>query len=378
MLNAITRPPSPANEPVLSYAPGSPERALLKRTLEQTSQETQDFPLFIGGKEVRTGDVGEARCPHAHRKVLGRFHRAGPAEVESAIGAAREARQSWAEASWHQRAAVFLRAAELLAGKYRQTLNAATMLGQSKTSHQAEIDAACELVDFWRFNVSFMARILSEQPESAPGTWNILDARPLEGFVFAVTPFNFTSIGGNLPTAPALMGNTVIWKPASTAVPAAHVIMQILREAGLPAGVINLLYGSGSAIGAPVLASPDFAGLHFTGSTGVFNAMWSTIAGHLNQYRAYPRIVGETGERTSFLPTGPRISTHSLSRSFAVVSSIRGRSAPLRAESMFPTRSGQICASESSRSSKMFGLAMSPTSAISWARSSTRARTPIT
>ncbi len=295
MFNAIPNVPLPTNEPVLGYAPGSPERALLKKTLAEMASQTLELPLVIGGKDVRTGSFGEARCPHEHSKVLAKFHKAGAKEVELAIAAARDAHGPWSRMPWTERAAVFLRAGELLAGKYRPILNAATMLGQSKTAHQAEIDAACEMVDFFRFNVSFMTRILREQPESLPGTWNMLEARALEGFVFAVTPFNFTSIAGNLPTAPALMGNTVVWKPASSAVYSAHFIMELLREAGLPDGVINLVYGSGGTVGDPVLASPEFAGLHFTGSTGVFNDMWNTIAKNISHYRNYPRVVGETG-----------------------------------------------------------------------------------
>jgi 1-pyrroline-5-carboxylate dehydrogenase len=295
MFNAIANVPKPVNEPVLTYAPGSPERAELKQKLAEMRSQTLELPLFIGGKEVRTGSFGEARCPHEHSRVLARFHKAGAKEVELAIAAARDAHGPWSRMAWTQRAAVFLRAGELLAGKYRQILNAATMLGQSKTAHQAEIDSACELIDFLRFNASYMTRILTEQPESAPGTWNLMEARPLEGFVFAVTPFNFTSIAGNLPTAPALMGNTVIWKPASSAVYSAHFIMELLREAGLPDGVINLVYGSGGTVGDPVLASREFAGLHFTGSTGVFNDMWNTIAKNVSHYRNYPRVVGETG-----------------------------------------------------------------------------------
>jgi 1-pyrroline-5-carboxylate dehydrogenase len=295
MLNATVKVPTPVNEPVLSYAPGTPERALLVRTMEELSRQTLELPLIIGGREVRTGQFGEALCPHRHRQVLARYHKAGAAEVEQAIAAAREAHGPWSRLPWQHRAAVFLRAADLLATKYRPILNAATMLGQSKTAHQAEIDSACEMIDFFRWNAFYLTRILAEQPESAPGQWNMMDVRPLEGFVFAVTPFNFTSIAGNLPTAPALMGNTVVWKPASSAVYSASFIMQLLREAGLPDGVINLVYGSGATVGDPVLASREFAGLHFTGSTGVFNDMWATIGKNVGHYRSYPRIVGETG-----------------------------------------------------------------------------------
>lgn len=295
MLNALSHAPPPVNEPVLSYAPGSPERLALKAELARLASSELDIPLIIGGKEVRTGRQGSAVMPHAHAHVLGRYHLAGPAEVQAAIRAAIDAQHDWARWSQGARAAIFLKAAELLAGKYRPILNAATMLGQSKTAHQAEIDSACELIDFFRFNVHFAERILAEQPLSGPGMWNQVDARPLEGFVFAVTPFNFTSIAGNLPTAPALLGNTAVWKPASTAVYSAHFIMQLLLEAGLPPGVINLVYGSGAQVGDAVLESPELAGVHFTGSTGVFQGMWRRIGERIGSYRTYPRLVGETG-----------------------------------------------------------------------------------
>jgi 1-pyrroline-5-carboxylate dehydrogenase len=249
----------------------------------------------IGGKDVTTKETFEAVEPHRKSHVLADVHAGGPAEVDQAIAAAREARHDWARLPWEERAAVFLRAAELLAGPWRATLNAATMLGQSKTAHQAEIDAACELTDFFRFNVEFMTRIYKEQPNSAPGTWNRLEYRPLEGFVFAVTPFNFTAISGNLPSAPALMGNTVVWKPASTAAFSAYFVMRLFQEAGLPDGVINLVYGPGATIGDAALASPELAGIHFTGSTTVFNSMWQTVGSNVGEYRNYPRIVGETG-----------------------------------------------------------------------------------
>ncbi len=257
--------------------------------------ERLELPMVIGGEEVRTGNTFEAVMPHRRNHVLAEVHAGGAAEVERAIDAAAEAWKTWSRTPWEERAAVFLRAAELLAGPWRQVLNAATMLGQSKTAHQAEIDAACELTDFWRFNVEFMTRIYEEQPVSSPGIWNRMEYRPLEGFVFAVTPFNFTAIGGNLPASPALMGNTVVWKPASTAAYSAHFTMQILREAGLPDGVINLVYGAGAEIGDPALASPQLAGVHFTGSTPVFHSMWKTIGSNIADYRNYPRIVGETG-----------------------------------------------------------------------------------
>jgi 1-pyrroline-5-carboxylate dehydrogenase len=292
---AIALPPEPRNEPVKDYAPGSPERAELQQRLRELERERIEIPLVIGGKDVTTKDTFEAVEPHRKSHVLADVHAGGPAEVEQAIAAAREARHDWARLPWEERAAVFLRAAELLAGPWRATVNAATMLGQSKTAHQAEIDAACELTDFFRFNVEFMTRIYKEQPNSAPGTWNRLEYRPLEGFVFAVTPFNFTAISGNLPSAPALMGNTVVWKPASTAAFSAHFVMRLFQEAGLPDGVINLVYGPGATIGDAALASPELAGIHFTGSTTVFNSMWQTVGSNVGEYRNYPRIVGETG-----------------------------------------------------------------------------------
>ncbi len=295
MANGLFRIPEPRNEPVLSYAPGTPERAALKSQLAELSAHEIEIPLVIGGREVRTGRFAEARVPHRHGQRLARWHQAGPAEVQAAIEAAMQARKAWAAMDPHDRAAIFLKAADLLAGPWRQVLNAATMLGQSKTPFQAEIDSACEIIDFWRWNPHFMQRILEDQPHSPPGQWNRLEYRPLEGFVFAVTPFNFTSIAANLPTAPALMGNTVVWKPASSAVYSAWHILKLLEAAGLPPGVVNFVPGSGRAVGDPALASPDFAGLHFTGSTGVFHGMWRTIGEHLERYRGYPRIVGETG-----------------------------------------------------------------------------------
>ena len=295
MINAESHVPLPINEPVLSYAPGTPERAAIRHQLDAMAKETIDIPLVIGGAEVRTDKQGKAVMPHDHEHVLGRFHMAGLDEIEDAIACAVRAQHDWARLSQDARAAVFLKAADLLATKYRPIVNGATMLGQSKTPHQAEIAAACELIDFLRFNVHFAERILAEQPFSSPGTWNRVDSRPLEGFVFAVTPFNFTSIAGNLPTAPAILGNTVVWKPASSAVYSAHFIMKLLLEAGLPPGVINLVYGSGAQVGETVLASPYLAGVHFTGSTSVFHGMWKTISSRIDQYRTYPRLVGETG-----------------------------------------------------------------------------------
>jgi 1-pyrroline-5-carboxylate dehydrogenase len=291
----IFRPPPPRNESVRDYAPGSPERASLQIRLEQMKHERPEIPMVIGGEDVQTGKLREAVMPHDKDHVLAEVHQGGANEVEQAIKAAGEAWEDWHRLPWEERASVFLRAAELLAGPWRDTLNAATMLGQSKTAHQAEIDAACELTDFWRFNPWLMTRMYEEQPMSAPGAWNRMEYRPLEGFVFAVTPFNFTAIGGNLPTAPALLGNTVVWKPAGTAMLSAFYTMRLLQEAGLPAGVINLVYGPGQEIGDAALGSRDLAGVHFTGSTPVFQSMWRTIGAKIENYRNYPRIVGETG-----------------------------------------------------------------------------------
>ncbi|MGY1425229.1 L-glutamate gamma-semialdehyde dehydrogenase [Lysobacter sp. A289] len=292
---AISTVPVPVNEPVRAYAPGSPERASLQATLARMSGETIEMPLVIDGKDVRTGKLGQAVMPHRHAHVLGDFHQGGATEVQTAITAALRAQKDWANLPWEARASVFLKAADLLEGPYRDVINAATMLGQSKTCHQAEIDSACELIDFLRFNVAFYEQLLREQPQSSPGMWNRLEHRPLEGFVFAVSPFNFTAIAGNLPTAPALCGNTVLWKPASTAVYSAHFLMQVLREAGLPDGVINLVSGSGADIGDPVLKNKHLAGIHFTGSTKVFHQMWRTVGNNIDQYASYPRLVGETG-----------------------------------------------------------------------------------
>jgi 1-pyrroline-5-carboxylate dehydrogenase len=295
MSNAIVRVPVPGNEPALTYAPGTPERQALRAELRRMSGEVIEIAPHIGGRAIPTGRVAEAVMPHDHRHVIATWHRAGAEEVGRAIDAARAAHGDWSRMPWEARAAVFLRAADLLAGPFRPVLNAATMLGQSKTAHQAEIDAACELIDFWRFNVHYAEQIYREQPRSAPGVWNWVDHRPLEGFVFAVTPFNFTAIGGNLPTAPAIMGNTVVWKPASSAIYAAHHVMQVLEAAGLPPGVINMVPGAGAEVGDPALASPDLAGIHFTGSTGTFQAMWETVGRNVRRYRSYPRLVGETG-----------------------------------------------------------------------------------
>ncbi len=294
-MNGVIKIPHPTNEPVMIYAPGSPEKESLKAELKRMLGQEIEIPLIIGGKGVATGNFADCRCPHDHKHLLGRYHKAGPDEITMAVDAAEKAWKGWSEMDWISRTSIFLRAAELLATKYRDILNASTMLGQSKTVHQAEIDAACELIDFYRYNPYFMQKIYEEQPDSSPGVWNYVEYRALEGFVFAVTPFNFTSIAGNLPTSPAMMGNTVLWKPASSAVYSAYFIMLLLKEAGLPDGVINFIPGPGRYVGDPVLERAGLAGVHFTGSTAVFQAMWKTIGSSIKNYKTYPRIVGETG-----------------------------------------------------------------------------------
>jgi 1-pyrroline-5-carboxylate dehydrogenase len=309
--HAIFTPPPGRNEPIHDFAPGSPERARLQLRLEQMRHERIDVPLVIDGRDVRTGETKAAVMPHAHEHVLADVHQGGAEHVQQAIDAAAAAWQDWSRWSWEDRAAVFLRAAELLSGPWRDTLLAATMLGQSKTAHQAEIDAACEAIDFFRWNVEFMTRVYREQPTSSPGVWNRLEYRPLEGFVFAVSPFNFTAIAANLTSSPALMGNVVVWKPAGTAMLSAFYLMRLFQEAGLPDGVINLVYGSGATIGDAALASPHLAGIHFTGSTPVFNGMWRTVASNMEGYRNYPRIVGETGGK-DFIVAHPSADLDSL------------------------------------------------------------------
>ncbi len=289
------RVPQPVNDPNRSYAPGSPERAELKARLEAMASERLDIPLVIGGREIRTGRTAQSVMPHDHRHVLADYHLAGPEHVQQAIAAAAEARREWGSWPWEERAAVLLRAAELLATSWRSTLNAATMLGQSKTALQAEIDAASEMIDFWRFNTHFAQELYGEQPTSGPGVWNQMEYRPLEGFVYAISPFNFTAIGGNLTTAPALMGNTVIWKPASSAILSGYYTLKLLETAGLPPGVINFIPGNAREITNLLLDSPDLAGVHFTGSTEVFKGMWRRIGENIDRYRSYPRLVGETG-----------------------------------------------------------------------------------
>jgi 1-pyrroline-5-carboxylate dehydrogenase len=298
---AIFGVPPAVNEPVRTYAPGSPERADLHRRLAELAGERIAIPLVIGGERVETGTTFEAVMPHDRAHVLADVAKGDASHVERAIAAAREAHAEWSSTPWHERVAVFLRAAELLAGPWRSTLNAATMLNQSKTAHQAEIDAACETIDFLRFNAQYLVRIYEEQPISSPGVWNRLEYRPLEGFVFAISPFNFTAIGANLTTSPALMGNTVVWKPASTQALSAWYTLRLLEEAGLPPGVINLVFGPGAELGAAALTSPELAGVHFTGSTGVFQSIWQTIGGGIERYRNYPRIVGETGGKDFIL-----------------------------------------------------------------------------
>ncbi|WP_426490325.1 L-glutamate gamma-semialdehyde dehydrogenase [Hymenobacter sp. 102] len=295
MANGFFNVPVPINEPVKGYAPNSPERTELLKTLKELKQQERDIPMHIGGEEVRTGNTQRISPPHDHQHTLGYFHEGSAAHVQQAIDAALAARPQWAELPWEQRAAIFLKAADLLAGPYRARINAATMLGQSKNCFQAEIDAACELIDFFRFNVHFMQELYRQQPQSQPGMWNRLEHRPLEGFVFALTPFNFTSIAANLPSSAAMMGNVVVWKPANTQIYSAQVLMELFKEAGVPDGVINLVYVDGPTAGEVIFNHPDFAGIHFTGSTGVFQNIWKTIGQNIHKYRSYPRIVGETG-----------------------------------------------------------------------------------
>src|SRR5436189_220070 len=300
-MNSIPKIPTPVNEPVLSYAPGTPERAELKRTLKELSGRQLEIPLVIGGKNVHTGRTVDVVMPHCHRHVLAKARQAGPAELQAGIAAGREAWRDWSAWGFERRAAVFLKAADLLATRYRPIVNGATMLGQSETAQQAEIDAACELIDFFRFNVHYAERIYAEQPLSVPGVWNYVDYRPLEGFVYAITPFNFTSIGGNLPTAPAIMGCTVVWKPAATAAYSNYLLFRLLQEAGLPPGVINFVPGPAAIISERLLADRHLGGIHFTGSTEVFQTLWKQVATNLTSYADYPRLVGETGGKDFIL-----------------------------------------------------------------------------
>jgi 1-pyrroline-5-carboxylate dehydrogenase len=295
MSNGIFNVPVAANEPIYDYAPGTPEREALLASYQAQFNAQVDVPMYIGGEEVRTGNTGNLTPPHDHQHVIGTFHKGDASHVEAAIEAALAAKDRWSNMPWEHRASIFLKAAELISGKYRYKINAATMLAQGKNCFQSEIDSVCELADFLRFNVEYMTQIYSEQPESSPGVWNRMEYRPLEGFVFALTPFNFTAIAGNLPSSAALMGNTVVWKPANSQIYSANVVMEIFREAGLPDGVINLVYVSGPVAGDVIFEHKDFAGIHFTGSTGVFQNLWKTIGNNIHKYRSYPRIVGETG-----------------------------------------------------------------------------------
>ncbi len=295
MFNGIFRVPQPKNEPVLSYGPNSPERGQLKAKLKEMLGTEVEVPMIIGGEEVKSGKLADIKCPHDHSQVLGKCHQADAKFAIKAVDAAEKAKKEWGRMPWESRAVILLKAADLLAGKYRMLLNAATMLNMSKTAYQAEIDSACELIDFWRFNPHFMEEVYGDQPLSSPGILNYMEHRPLDGFVFAITPFNFTSIAGNLPTAPALMGNTVVWKPASAAVLPAYYIMKILEEAGMPPGVINMVPGPGPVVGPPVLNDIRLGGIHFTGSTYVFSTIWLAVGSDIRKYVSYPRIVGETG-----------------------------------------------------------------------------------
>ncbi len=291
----IFKVPQPFNEPVLSYNPGDPNREALLQKYNELKAQNIEIPLIIGGKEVRTGNIGECRIPHDHKTIVAHYHKAGEKEVKMAIEAAMEARKTWAAMPFQYRAMIFLRAAELMSKKYRHLMNAACMLVQSKTCHQAEIDIVCELVDFFRFNLKFAEQIYSEQPMSSPGVWNWMEYRPLEGFIFAITPFNFASIAGNLPSSAAIMGNVCLWKPASSTVLSSYYIMKVFQEAGLPDGVINMVMGDGGSVGDIALVDPRLAGIHFTGSTGVFQNIWKTIGNNIAKYISYPKLVGETG-----------------------------------------------------------------------------------
>jgi 1-pyrroline-5-carboxylate dehydrogenase len=302
MSKGFFKVPYPVNEPIKSYAPGTAERQLLQQALRDARAKQVDIPMYIGGEEVRTQRTAQLKPPHDHQHILGVYHQGDKSHVEAAINAALAAKADWEALTWEHRAAIFLKAADLIAGPYRYKLNAATMLGQSKNAFQAEIDSACEIVDFLRFNVQYMAEIYAQQPPVSPsGNWNRVEQRPLEGFVFALTPFNFTAIAGNLPTSVAMMGNVVVWKPSNTQIYSAQVLMEVFREAGVPDGVINLVYVSGPDAGEVIFNHPDFAGIHFTGSTGVFQDIWKTIGTNIHKYKTYPRIVGETGGKDFIL-----------------------------------------------------------------------------
>ncbi|MEW6468734.1 MAG: L-glutamate gamma-semialdehyde dehydrogenase [Bacteroidota bacterium] len=311
MPKGVYKVPVPLNEPVKSYAPGSPERKELQAALKELRSAEIEVPMYIGGKEVTSGNKVRMAPPHDHKHTLGYFHKSDKKHVKMAIQAALSAKRKWESLSWEHRASIFLKAAELIAGPYRARLNAATMLGQSKNAFQAEIDSACEIIDFLRFNVHYMSEIYAEQPHSGPGMWNRLEWRPLEGFIYALTPFNFTAIAGNLPSSCAMMGNTVVWKPSNSAVYSAHVLMEVFRKAGVPDGVINLIYPSGPDAADVILSHPDFAGIHFTGSTAVFQNIWKNIGNNIHLYRSYPRIVGETGGK-DFILAHPSADTKAL------------------------------------------------------------------
>lgn len=311
MSNGIYQVPQAINEPVLNYSPGSPERESLKSALRKMRGEVMDIPMYIGGKEVRTDKKVRMAPPHDHAHTLAHYHAGDKSHVEQAIDAALKAKEEWASFSWEHRASIFLKAAELLSGPYRATINAATMLGQSKSVFQAEVDAACEMIDFLRFNVQYMREIYTQQPISSKGVYNRLEQRPLEGFVFALTPFNFTAIAGNLPTSAAMMGNVVVWKPANSQIYASNILMKVFMEAGVPPGVINLVYVSGPDAGDVIFNHPDFAGIHFTGSTEVFRGIWKTIGNNIHKYKSYPRIVGETGGK-DFILAHPSADTRAL------------------------------------------------------------------
>ncbi len=317
-MNGFFKVPTPVNEPVLNYAPGSKERKDLKDALAEARDKTIDIPMYIGGSEVRSGNTKNMHPPHDHQHLLGQFHVSDASHVTAAINAALAAKPKWEALTWEQRAAIFLKAADLIAGPYRAKLNAATMLAQSKNAYQAEIDAACEFIDFLRFNVNFMSQIYNEQPQSGKGMWNRIEYRPLEGFIYALTPFNFTAIAGNLPTSAAMMGNVIVWKPANTQVYSANVLMEVFKLAGVPDGVINLIYPSGPVAAEVVFNHPDFAGIHFTGSTGVFQSIWNTIGTNIHKYKTYPRIVGETGGK-DFI-----VAHHSANVNAVVTALVRG------------------------------------------------------
>jgi len=327
--------PEPVNEPVKDYAPGSAERSELQAMIKKLRSEEVDIPMFIGGEEVRSDNKDAMHPPHDHQHLLGYYHQGDKSHIQQAIEAANAAKENWAALPWEHRASIFLKAANLFEGPYRAKINAATMLGQSKNAYQAEIDSACELIDFLRFNVQYMSDIYKQQPRSAPGIWNRVEQRPLEGFVFALTPFNFTAIAGNLPSAPAMMGNTVVWKPSKTQVYAANVIMEVFREAGLPDGVINLMFVSGQDAGNVIFSHPDFAGIHFTGSTAVFQNIWKAVGDNIHQYKTYPRIVGETGGKDFIIAH-----KSADARVVAALSNTRDRNAPLPQEHTFPQTYG--------------------------------------